>query len=402
MRKAFFKISALLLAASVSVTSLAAGLLPNSAVSADDSSVTVSSFSAAELGAALAQESYYASFGSVAVEEKASRSGITGTLSRFFRAYTSGAVEEEVTRALDTLTSDEARQELEAKTAVVDSYENLGIARPTGYLNVRQKADSSAKIIGKMLRNAACEIVGESGNWYQIESGSVKGYVSKDFIVTGEEAREIALEHVEHRVIVTSNGNLNVRQEPSTDAKIVDKVAENERYDVEESLEGWIKIHVGVNEDGKDVYGYISSEFADVRYCLAEAVEFTPVSAKTKLRTDLVNFAMRYLGNRYVFGGTSLTGGIDCSGFVMRIYEHFGYSLPRTSAEQAKIGRRISSSQMQPGDLIFYTYGRGRICHVAMYIGGGKIIHAANSKKGIIISRWNASTPARIISVIRD
>ena len=329
-------------------------------------------------------------------DQKTSNSGIAGALGDFYRAVSDGEVSEDVVSALNDLTSEEMKE----KKAVVDSYENLGIARPDGYLNVREKASTKGKIIGKMVRNAACEIIGEDGDWYQIKSGSVKGYVSKQYIVTGEEAKEIALDYVALRLIVTTKSNLNVRKSPSTDAKVVDKIATNERYPVEEDLGDWIKIHVGINEDGEDIYGYVSAEYTDVRYCLREAVEFTPVDAKTKLRQDICNYALRFLGNRYVFGGTSLTKGTDCSGFTMGVYGHFGIKLPHSAASQAGYGKRVSSSQMQPGDLIFFTYGSGRICHVGIYIGNGKMIHAANSKLGIIISRWNSSSPARIISLV--
>lgn len=116
---------------------------------------------------------------------------------------------------------------------------------------------------------------------------------------------------------------------------------------------------------------------------------------KTSLRKNMVSYAKKFLGNRYVYGGTSLTKGTDCSGFTMRIYQKFGYRIPRTSRAQASASKKISSREMKQGDLIFYGSGK-RVSHVAMYIGNGKVIHASNRKDGIKISKWNYRTPIKI------
>ena len=113
--------------------------------------------------------------------------------------------------------------------------------------------------------------------------------------------------------------------------------------------------------------------------------------------SDVVSYAKQFLGNPYVYGGSSLTSGTDCSGFVMSVYAHFGYSLNRVSAEQSKNGRSVSLSELQPGDLLFYNYDGSRISHVAMYIGGGQIIHASTEETGIIISGMGSPCCARRI-----
>ena len=109
---------------------------------------------------------------------------------------------------------------------------------------------------------------------------------------------------------------------------------------------------------------------------------------------------MKFLGNPYVWGGTSLTKGADCSGFTMSVMKNFGISLPHYSGSQAKSGKRIKSSEMRPGDLVFYGNSRGRINHVAMYIGNGQVINAASRRSGIKISTWNYRTPICIVDVI--
>ena len=113
----------------------------------------------------------------------------------------------------------------------------------------------------------------------------------------------------------------------------------------------------------------------------------------------VVNYAAQFVGNPYVYGGSSLTNGADCSGFTMRIFEHFGVSTGRTSRDQASNGKQISLSEIQPGDLLFYASGK-RINHVALYIGDGKIIHASTSKTGIIISNAYYRTPAKAVTFL--
>ena len=113
----------------------------------------------------------------------------------------------------------------------------------------------------------------------------------------------------------------------------------------------------------------------------------------------MIEYAKQFLGNPYVYGGTSLTNGTDCSGFTMRIFEHFGYGLSRTSREQANNGTRVSLSEIQPGDLLFYSHG-GSIGHVAIYIGNGQIIHASTERTGIIIGNAFYTTPVCATRII--
>lgn len=116
-------------------------------------------------------------------------------------------------------------------------------------------------------------------------------------------------------------------------------------------------------------------------------------------RTAIVAYAKQFLGNPYVYGGTSLTNGADCSGFTMRIFEHFGISTGRSSRDQAANGKQIAVSAVQPGDLVFYSSG-STINHVALYIGNGQIIHASNSRTGIIISTMNYRTPCKAVTFL--
>ena len=271
------------------------------------------------------------------------------------------------------------------------------------YAEKRFCMNEANKIIGKLPSYAGCEILEDANGWYKISSGGITGYVKSEYILTGDAAKEAAMSHAELMAIVHAD-RLNARTEPSTDAKIWTQISENERYHVAEQLDGWVKIEFdeGGEGDGNDEISsaYVSSEFVEVRYALSEAIKFSPTEESASLRSRIVNYAMKFLGNPYVWGGTSLTKGADCSGFTMSVMKNFGISLPHYSGSQANSGKRIKSSQMKPGDLIFYGSSRGRINHVAMYIGNGQIIHAASRRSGIKISTWNYRTPVCIVDVI--
>ena len=116
-------------------------------------------------------------------------------------------------------------------------------------------------------------------------------------------------------------------------------------------------------------------------------------------RKALVNFALQFVGNPYVYGGTSFTNGADCSGFVMSVFKEFGYDLPRVAAAQYESSQKKDISQLETGDLVFY--GAGGINHVALYIGDGKVVHALNSNKGIVITDYNYDTPVGVGTYVK-
>ena len=292
---------------------------------------------------------------------------------------------------------------LDMKAMVLNFYDRPGVSNVSNYLNIRAGAGENEKIIGKLPSYAGCEILEDANGWYKISSGGITGYVKSDYILTGDEAKQAAMNHAELMAIVHAD-RLNARTEPSTDAKIWTQISENERYHVAEQLDGWVKIEFDESGegDGDDEISaaYVSSEFVEVRYALSEAIKFSPTEESASLRSRIVNYAMKFLGNPYVWGGTSLTKGADCSGFTMSVMKNFGISLPQYSGSQAKSGKRIKSSEMRPGDLVFYGNSRGKINHVAMYIGNGQVINAASRRSGIKISTWNYRTPICIVDVI--
>ncbi len=272
-------------------------------------------------------------------------------------------------------------------------YTNLGIAHVDNHLNIREEPNENGKLIGKLSKDAACEIleIDENG-WAHIKSGKVEGYCSTEFLYLGEEAvargREVA-----SMIAIVNTQTLKVREQPNTDSIVITLIPEEEQLEVVEIMEnGWIKFLLDDEE------AYVSGEYVDVEERLEKAVTLTELKygqGVSDVRVDLVQYAKQFVGNPYVWGGTSLTNGADCSGFTLSIYKKYGVSLPHHAASQAQLGTKVDYNSAQPGDLVFYAKN-GRINHVAIYIGNGQVIHASSPKTGIKISSWNYRTPAGI------
>ncbi|MCI7097468.1 MAG: C40 family peptidase [Lachnospiraceae bacterium] len=323
--------------------------------------------------------------------------------------YYEAMVSDEVSGKLEL----EVKTIVDEKASVLKDYKKLGIAdvKSSNYLNIRKKPSTDGEVCGKMTQYTACDIIKKDGDWYKIKSGSVTGYVYAEYIITGEKAQEIALKQAEKMAVVTTDSNLNVRKKPSTDSSIITKISTEERYEVQSVKDDWVKISLDglTDEDGDelDSTGYISADYCEVKYALKSAVKYTPLeegggtngsTAYSSTRAGLCNYACQFVGNPYVWGGTSLTNGADCSGFVLSVFAKYGVYLPHSSSAQSYCGTRVSSSQMRPGDLVFY--GSGGINHVAIYIGDGMIVHAANTRRGIVINSWNYMTPVKIVNVL--
>lgn len=276
----------------------------------------------------------------------------------------------------------------EKNIAEICGYTNLGIAQVEGSLNVRKSAGTDSKVVGKMSNHDACEILGQKGEWIKIKSGKVKGYVKSGYLLKGDVALAIAEKEVE-TVATVNTTTLRVREDTSTDSAIVSLVGEGEDLVVEKIVDDWYKVEVD------DQKGYISGDYVTISQKLPTASsvkELENGAGVSDTRVSLVQYALQFVGNRYVWGGTSLTNGIDCSGFTMQIYARYGISLPHHAASQPGYGTRISASEAQPGDLFFYGSG-STISHVGIYIGNGQIVHASNARTGIKISSAYYRTP---------
>ena len=270
---------------------------------------------------------------------------------------------------------------------ILDEYENIGIVRCSGFVNVRKGPGTGEVICGRIYNGCDVDITGESDGWYAVTSGNVTGYVSSDYVVTGTEAQILALQLACVRAYINESG-LHVRSGPGTDYSSMGSLYKGESYEVIGSEhDGWIEIEYGSGS------GYVSADYVTVEAGLQHAEKITGVSA-SNLRNSVVNYALQFVGNPYVWGGTSLTRGCDCSGFTMGVMSHFGVRLSHSSASQRNEGRRISVSEAQPGDLICYSG------HVGIYIGGGQVVHAADERHGIIVSGVYMMTPVCAVNVL--
>lgn len=307
-----------------------------------------------------------------------------------------------------------------------ESFKNLVIAKVNNYVNVRDLPSEEGNIVGKLYDKSVGNFIEEVDGWYKISSGSVEGYVKGEFCVTGDDAVEYAKE-VGTRIGTVTTTTLKVREEPSLEAKVLGLVPIDDELIVTEELDGWVKVNI---EEGD---GYVSTDYVTLstEFVKAESIEeekarlakeaaatqaakeaaskkaaenssssgSTTSGGKTyasptgSTGDDVVKFALQFVGNPYVYGGTSLTNGADCSGFVMSVYANFGVSLPHSSAADRNVGATVNGIEnAQPGDIICYSG------HVGIYAGNGQIVHASTSKTGIIVS---SATYRSILSIRR-
>ena len=301
------------------------------------------------------------------------------------------------------------------------NYSRLGIAdKVSNYLNVRKEPKKSARIVGKMVKNSGCHIYNVKKGWAKIVSGKVKGYVKAEYLTMDEDAEAIAPE-VGRDCVEIMTDSLNVRALPSVTAPIYSVCDAGEEFEImkEDVDEAFLQKIIDKEEISDeaieraggmdyllehmneficimvdDDYAFVSKEYVREQFSLKRAtvVKIDPETGEAPGSYGIVAYAMQFLGNPYVWGGTSLTHGCDCSGFVMQIWAHFGKGLPHSSAAQA--GCTTSVSNPIPGDLFFY--GSGGVSHVAMYIGGGQVIHASNHRDGIKISNAYYRHPLKI------
>lgn len=362
-------------------------------------------------------------------------------------------------------------------------YANVGISIAADYVNIRKKPNTDADIVGKLYRGSAATIIRTEGDWVYIKSGSVSGYIMKDYLAIGYSAEKLIDDFGTKWATVTTE-TLRVREKTSETSKILDLLPEDESYEVLKEESEWAKIRV----DG-DTSGYVKKDYIKISVQFKKAIsieeereeqrrkEAAEAAAAEEQRqaqassrsgssssnrssssgrsgssssrrssptkkpsssnggggrsgsssssngsggaggssggssdsgsggggsegstlgsgdgSAIASYGLKFVGNPYVYGGSSLTHGTDCSGFTMSVFRKFGISLPRTSSEQSHVGKKISPSSARAGDLIFYASG-GRVNHVALCIGGGRVVHASNPRTGITTSNMYYRKP---------
>lgn len=295
--------------------------------------------------------------------------------------------------------SEQANEAAQTPTAAQTcGYTNLGMSViSSGNLNIRQEASTDSEVIGILTNHNACELLEDAGEWYKVTSGKVTGYVNKQYLVTGDEAEAIAEQEIK-TVATVNTETLNVRAEKSTEAAVLSQVGNSEAFTVNSVADGWVEISVD------DSVGYISQDYVTLAQALPTAKTIEQVKygdGVSDVRASVVSYALQFVGNRYVWGGTSLEKGVDCSGFTMRVLGKYGISLPHSSKAQPSYGKKISASEAKPGDLFFYGSGRS-ISHVAIYIGNGQIVHASNKRDGIKVSNAYYRNPICVARYLPD
>lgn len=301
----------------------------------------------------------------------------------------------------------ETESEEETEPEAESEFANIAIATVSNYVNLREDPTTESEVVGKLYADSAAKVLetvtDEAGEaWYQVDSGSVENaYVKAEFVTVGDEE---LIRQVSTRYATVRTTTLFVRKEPGTDSPVIGMLPDGDNVTVlEEREDGWLNVSV---EEGK---GYISGAYTELwtdyteaeskaeeearlareeaeRQAAAKAAEKTQAKGAGKAQNvpqgsskgqSVVNYASQFVGNPYVYGGSSLTHGADCSGFVMSVYAAFGVGLPHSSSALRNVGYGVSMDQIQPGDIVCYDG------HVGIYAGNNTLLHASSPSSGI-------------------
>lgn len=265
-------------------------------------------------------------------------------------------------------------------------YYTLGVCK-VDKAKVYLTESDSGKEAGQMQKGFGCEIVNETDNFYYIVSGNLSGYIKKSAIAIEDEAMELGAQYEKLTATVTAK-NLKIRSGPGTKYKRISMVKKRTSLPVVEELadKGWVQVEFDESSDC-----YVSMDYVNIGYTLETGLTMMEVRygrGVTDVGVSIAEYAQQFIGNPYVWGGSSLTKGADCSGFTMTIFKKYGVKLTHSARAQSKCGIAVSVKDLKPGDLVFYSNESG-INHVTIYIGNGEVCHASSPKTGIIVTKLN-------------
>lgn len=266
----------------------------------------------------------------------------------------------------------------------------------TTTLKVREKSSLDAEVLTLVPMGEELEVIKETDDWLKVSiDGNTSGYVSADYVKLRTEYEEaISIEEEQERLAEEAAAReAEEREQPEQTERIRSFSSSGATRTVSSGISTSSISSSSTNQSVS------SNDSAADTSSAQSSTEDTGSSNQASIRSRIVTYALKFEGNPYVWGGTSLTNGADCSGFTQAIFADFGISIPRTSRTQATGGRRVSISEIQPGDLIFYARN-GTINHVAIYIGNGKVINASSPSTGIRICSYNYRPPYKAVSYI--
>jgi cell wall-associated NlpC family hydrolase len=270
-------------------------------------------------------------------------------------------------------------------------------------VNIRTAPSTTASVIDKANSGDLLNVTGTSGDWYVVDYNGTKAYVYKDYVdgtmlkyLDGTSAALVTPSSATTSTstdvygVVSCNGSLNMRADASTSSTVVKSLASGTYLTVYGYSDGWIK----VGDDNGNT-GFVKSEYITLKNGTkpANTVANAVSAAASGKAATIISYAKQFIGTPYVYGGTNLNTGVDCSGYIYSVFKDNGITLNRSSREQYKNGTSVAKSDLQPGDLVFFnTGGNTSISHVGMYIGDGQYIHSTDGgNRGVCISNLSDS-----------
>ncbi|MCR5609353.1 MAG: C40 family peptidase [Lachnospiraceae bacterium] len=276
----------------------------------------------------------------------------------------------------------------------------------TETLNVREAQDNTSRILAQVGTDEVYNVLEESEEWVKVSIDDIVGYLSKDYVkIDVEFDKAISIE--EEQAALAAQAEKERLEREAEEARIAAQKAEQERLarakaEQEKAAQARKEAQrqAAQSSNSSSTTNTTKTEIADNSTPSTSESSSSSSSSSGTTGQDVVNYALQFTGVPYVYGGTSLTKGADCSGFTQSVYAHFGYGLSRTSGSQASDGKSVSLDSIQPGDLLFYTNSSGSINHVALYIGNGKVVMQSKTGDVSKVVRYNYRTPCKARRII--